>query len=303
MIRIAQLTDIHVPDFSDLRRRDVFNKRITGYVNHRLGRHQRHDAAQLDAAVSRLLVERPDLIVISGDISNVGLQSEWQAAIRRLKPLADAGLRIGVVPGNHDYYLRQNPGQFESTFAAWQFADSRVGGFYPFVLRAGRVSVLMLNSAVPTAPLMAWGRIELDQLERARQLTDIEQDQGQTVVAVIHHHPVPAPHKKVEATRNLRNAWYLRRFLVDANIRVLMHGHNHYLQLTRLGQASGPLVVGLPSTTYTRSEPEPVHACLAMYEFDGSDPQLLLAPIDRQSMTFGAWQRTDLSSAAIFPMT
>lgn len=303
MIRIAQLTDIHVPDFSDFRRRDYLNKRVTGYVNHRYRRGHHHDPALLDAAVSRLLADRPDMVIVSGDLANVALRSEWLAARQRLQPLADAGIRIGVVPGNHDEYLVETRGQFEEIFREFQHADSRTKSHYPFVMRVGRVSVLMFNSGIPTAPMMAYGRVDHDQLEAGRQLAEIERDQGQRVIAVIHHHPVPAPHKKVDQTRNLRNAASFRHMLCDAGIELVMHGHNHWLQTTRLRDSDGPIVIGLSSTTYTITSPPPRIARIALYEFEGDDRQISLAAYDAPQSRFGAWERLDTSALPVFPLS
>jgi 3',5'-cyclic AMP phosphodiesterase CpdA len=303
MIRIAQLTDIHVPDFSDFRRRDFLNKRVTGFVNHRYRRGHHHDPTLLDAAVTRLVADRPDLVIVSGDLSNVALRSEWNAARACLQPLADAGIRIGVVPGNHDEYLYETRGQFEDIFHDFQHADSRTKSHYPFVMRVGHVSVLMFNSAVPTAPMMAYGRINYDQIEAGRQLAEIERDQGQRVIAVIHHHPIPAPHKRVDRTRNLRNASNFRHMLCDAGIEVLMHGHNHWLQTTRLRDNEGPIVIGLSSTTYTIKSPDERVARIALYEFEGNERTISLSPYDAEANRFGAWQRLDTSNLPVFPLS
>lgn len=58
--------------------------------------------AVLHQVVSDLQTYQPDLLLISGDITNHGERDSHIDFIATLKPLADNGTRIFVVPGNHD---------------------------------------------------------------------------------------------------------------------------------------------------------------------------------------------------------
>ena len=274
MIRIGQLTDIHVHDFADLRKRDFLGKRLTGFVNWRMKRSEEYSVDVLNAAVNRLVDERPDLVLVTGDLSNLGLRSEWHAAQRLLQPLRDVGIRVGVIPGNHDYYVRGSAmGAFEHTFAHWQWADSRLSAHYPFVMRAGNISVLMMNSAIPTMPLFAYGRVSRAQLHRAAQLAEIERFQGQKLIVALHHHPIPAPHKKVDATRDLKDARQVRDLARDIRAELVLHGHNHYQYLRRLSSGQGPIVVGLSSGTTSRQDHDLKRGQVGMYTFNENGVQ------------------------------
>jgi 3',5'-cyclic AMP phosphodiesterase CpdA len=301
MIRIGQLTDIHVADLSDLRRRDFLTKRATGWVNLRMHRNEDHHIGVLRAAIDRMVHERPDLVLVTGDLSNLGLRSEWLAARALLSPLEDAGIRVGVIPGNHDYYVPSSSrGAFEQVFAMQQWADARLDAPYPFVLRAGHVSVLMVNSALPTAPLMAWGRVDWRQLDRIAQLADIERDQGRQLMLALHHHPVRAPHKRVEITRNLRHARALRDVCRRHGIGLVVHGHNHLFHPVRLSSADGPVVVGVASSSSRRQDDPRRRGQVALYTFDGQGlHSLQTAEWSPLHQAFSLWHPTDLDALPV----
>lgn len=267
-IRIGHLSDIHVWDDEDLGPLDFFTKRVTGWVNHRLSRAKEYDRAILCAAIHTLVDARPDMVVVSGDLSNLGLPSEFAAARRLLQPLLDAGIRVTAVPGNHDYYLPSNTrGRFEVAFSELQRADARLDGHvYPWLVRVGDVRVVHLNSAIATPPLGAWGRVGEVQRDATRRL--VRNNPGGALVLVLHHHPVRAPHKRVEVTRELKDAAEVRGLCVELGADLVIHGHNHYTQVSRLGSDSGPLVYAISSATTNRTEPATRRAECAIYELD-----------------------------------
>lgn len=56
----------------------------------------------LDAFIDQMLREKPDYILLTGDLTFIGAKSSHQALAQRLCALTDAGLQVLVVPGNHD---------------------------------------------------------------------------------------------------------------------------------------------------------------------------------------------------------
>ncbi len=290
-VRIAHLSDIHVDDFTDLRLRDMVGKRFTGWVNHRRNRSHEYDAAVLWGAVARIVDEQPDLAVVSGDLTNLGLASELRAARTILQPLADAGIPLRVVPGNHDYYVRSSTlGTFEEVFREWQQADARLGEAYPFVARVDDVACLFFNSGVPTPPIMAFGRVGPEQLDRGRRLAAAERDAGRGLVFVVHHHPTRAPHRRVEWTRGLRDAAAFRRLAASSGAHLVLHGHNHYEHFRRLAEHPDTTVCGISSGTTTRRSPAARVGQIGLYELDASGVSRLGVSdwdgVDR----FGQWR-------------
>lgn len=60
----------------------------------------------LDAFMDQMLGERPDYILLTGDLTFVGAKASHEALAQRLSGLTAAGLQVLVVPGNHDICSR-----------------------------------------------------------------------------------------------------------------------------------------------------------------------------------------------------
>ncbi len=56
----------------------------------------------LDAFIDQMLAEKPDYILLTGDLTFIGAKASHEALAQRLSDLTDAGLQVLVVPGNHD---------------------------------------------------------------------------------------------------------------------------------------------------------------------------------------------------------
>lgn len=292
-IRVGQMTDIHVPDFTDLRPVDFLGKRATGWVNFTRKRSEEYDQNIVRAGVARFVAERPDLVVISGDLTNLALPSEFRASLKLLDPLREAGIRTVVFPGNHDYYVPAAAnGQFEELCEGWQPADRRGDAFYPFVCRAGDVAVLCFNSAIPTPPMLAYGLVDDAQIARGKDLAAAEAAAGRTIVFALHHHPTKAPHKKREWTRGLRNAHAFRAAAAECGAVLVMHGHNHYEHARRMLDAEQVCISGISSSTTSKGSPPERVGQIGLYEFEsGSMSQFGVASWEGSAFADWRWTR------------
>ena len=268
-VRIGQLTDLHVCDWSDMRPADFVTKRLTGFASYRLRRAHEHSDAVVSAAVERLIEERPDLVVVSGDVSNIGMRSEMMAARRVLEPLVEAGLRVAMIPGNHDYYMPDSSdGRFEEIFGDWLGDGAPRGDAYPYYVDVGSVRVIMMNTAIPTAPLMAYGKVGRTQLASASMMAHDARDEGRTVMMAMHHHPTRAPHKRFELQRRLVDAVDVRHLMADSGVALAVHGHNHYHHARRMRGHTDTLILGLGSSSSTRMDKAPRRGQVGLYTFD-----------------------------------
>ena len=112
-----------------------------------------------------------------------------------------------MVPGNHDIYVRsvqQAPAKY---WADYMRGDDGLDRF-PFVRRRGNVALIGLSTALPTAPLLATGRLGNRQL--ARLLEILDQTRGSFRIVLIHHPPLT--HRYL---RRLVDAADLRGVLAD----------------------------------------------------------------------------------------
>ncbi len=104
MIRIAHISDLHVLSRTAAQwRRIIFNKRMTGYANLVLHRGRVHRRDYLLAVLSAAAAQA-DQLVVTGDITNLSLEHEYEEAVALLDE-ASRRTEVTVVPGNHDIYL------------------------------------------------------------------------------------------------------------------------------------------------------------------------------------------------------
>ena len=104
-VRIAHLSDLHLLSLEGAIPFRLLNKRLTGYANIRLHRGSVHKPAAVRAAAREIRRLDVDHVVITGDVSNLALEREFELVRAFLED--DLGLppdRVSLVPGNHDVY-------------------------------------------------------------------------------------------------------------------------------------------------------------------------------------------------------
>jgi 3',5'-cyclic AMP phosphodiesterase CpdA len=254
-LTIAHITDVHLGPVAGFKPRYWNLKRVAGYYNwvrHRQGAYQR-DA--LDRVIADMKQQRPDHIVVTGDLANIGLPLEHINALAWLRSLGPPN-RVSVVPGNHDIYSRIGVDAGCRRWAAYMRSDAEGARFvrqateFPFVRVLRHVALLGVNSAVTTPPLMAWGRVGKDQLANvAHALAEL----GRTSlfrVVLIHHPPLPG---QAARARALLDAQALDAVLRRHGAELVLHGHNHFNMLAWGTGPSGRFpVVGAPSGSLGR---------------------------------------------------
>ena len=82
-MRIAHISDLHVLALEGAIPYRLFNKRATGYANLRLNRKHAHKSEIVRAIAAHLAQAAVDHVVITGDVSNLALETEF-AAVRRI---------------------------------------------------------------------------------------------------------------------------------------------------------------------------------------------------------------------------
>jgi 3',5'-cyclic AMP phosphodiesterase CpdA len=261
-ITLAQLSDVHLAPLRGFALRHLNVKRGLGYLNWQRSRRRVHRCGSLDLVVADLKAHKPDHIAVTGDLINLGLPAEYEAARAWLEGLG-APEAVTVVPGNHDRYtyVHKHPGigRWADYMRAdtWgrQFDRSADGGF-PFVRRVGPAALVCLNSAVETPPFVAAGQLGERQIAVLKDILQRTEQEGLIRVVLIHHPPLPglAPPR-----RALRDAAALAEVLKACGAELVLHGHNHRDNLVDFAWARGRIpVLGVASGSAGRlhkSEP------------------------------------------------
>lgn len=294
MFRLVQVSDPHFQSFRLSSLRQLFGKRALGALNLLVRRRRKHRMEFLRALVEDLRGRSFDHLALTGDLCNVALESEWQAALRWIAATGLPAERVTVIPGNHDAYVPEvvEAGSFERLFAAYQTADLRDdGATYPFVRLRDEVALICVSTAVPTGDVGAWGRVGDAQLGRLEGLLGRPEVKARRRVVLIHHPPVV---NRAGEDRNLRDRQALQALLARAGADLVLHGHDHRDYLQHLAGPAGTRipVVGAGSASYAG---RPDHcARYNLYEIDGGGITVVTYAHDAGSGRFVEARRTEL---------
>jgi 3',5'-cyclic AMP phosphodiesterase CpdA len=127
MFVLAHLSDPHLSPLPRPRLSELASKRLLGYLNWRHSRHRIHRAEVLDAITRDLHAARPDHTAVTGDLVNIALPSEFEAARRWLDALG-APADVSVVPGNHDAYVAAAALDGERHWGPYMRGDNGLSG-------------------------------------------------------------------------------------------------------------------------------------------------------------------------------
>lgn len=253
-LSFVHLSDPHLTTLAAAEWRGLLNKRVLGYLSWRRRRRYEHRSDVLAALVADLRLQRADQIVITGDLTHIGLPAEFSEARGWLDSLG-APADVMVIPGNHDAYVRT---PWQTTFRQWQpylAADPewRSGGdnddpvVWPTVRVRGPVAFIGLDSAVPAPWFMATGKLGSRQLDRLGAALRATAEQGLFRVVLIHHPPVPGEEKW---RKRLIDAPALCEVVAAAGAELVLHGHRHRAVDSRIELPGTHVpVFGVPSAS------------------------------------------------------
>jgi 3',5'-cyclic AMP phosphodiesterase CpdA len=268
---VAHLTDVHLGPIAGFGPRYWNLKRLLGYANWARNRRDAYQREVLDRIVTDLLAQAPDHIAVTGDLVNIGLPQEHVAALAWVESLG-APHQVSVIPGNHDIYSRLGRDPGTARWSAYmascaQGAEHAADGGFPFVRMLGGVAVIGVNSAVPTPPLVASGRVGPGQLARLGRVLERLGRDGRFRLVLIHHPPLPGQARRF---RGLADAAMLEEVLASAGAELVLHGHNHRNMLSWCGTGAGATpVVGAPSASLARPHKSEPLARYNLYRIEG----------------------------------
>jgi 3',5'-cyclic AMP phosphodiesterase CpdA len=276
-MRIAHFSDLHLLSLEGVPTHRFLNKRFTGWANLRLKRGHVHKASYVRAIAREIAKGRIDHVVVTGDLTNLSLEPEFDLARSVLRD--DLGIEpehVTIVPGNHDLYTRGalTSRRFERYFAAWMKSDLPElavdvgGGRFPIVKLRGAVAIIALSSAVPRPPFVAAGELGHAQLEAlARVLAHPEVARRMPVIAI--HHPVLSDWSRMKLhVEGLRDAPALVSVLVPQARGLVLHGHLHRRVVRAMATPQGRIQqVGATSASLHDDAPGRM-AGFNLYEID-----------------------------------
>jgi Icc protein len=223
-------------------------------------------AGLLERAIEEINELRPDVTIVSGDLTTDGFKPEYETAREYIDKI-DCEEMI-VVPGNHD---SRNVGyvHFEDLF-----------GPRTRVLHKSGVSIVAVDSSEPDLDYGQIGR------NRYRYIEDGFSHPADLRIFVLHHHLLPVP-----GTGRERNVVYdagdLLEVLLGAGVDVVLCGHKHVpyawkledLLLVTAGTVSSLRLRGHTRPCYNLIEIEQGRVSIfRKYPFDDREPIVEFSP-------------------------
>ena len=203
------------------------------------------------ATIDWLTEKRPDLVIISGDLTQRAREKQFQDAANYLGALRQNGLPLLVIPGNHDVPLYDVFRRFASPLGRYKRYIAH--DLCPWV-ETDEVAVLGINTA--RSLTIKDGRINEQQMQLIRQrFNNVTPDK--TRILVTHHPlfalPIGRGNELGEAAGRHQDAL---QAINDAGIHISLAGHFHrtYAEAaSKMVAEAGPtLVIQAGTATSTR---------------------------------------------------
>ena len=274
MLRIAHISDLHVlPQAGVEWRQMLVNKRLTGYANFVLRRGRVHRREYLLAVLAA--ATEADHVVVTGDITNLAFESEFNEARRLFDEIART-VEVTVIPGNHDIYLPQvqRERRFERHFSRFLESDlpdlavDVPAGRYPCVKLRGPAAIIALSSAVPRPPFIAAGYLGSAQLEAFTKVLLHPEVASRTPVILIHHPSVDTRCRLAQLRDGLVDGASFRTALAPLARGLVLFGHLHVRVRCVLRTSAGTLdVVGASGAALDHSD-RSMRAGFNLYRMD-----------------------------------
>jgi len=241
----------------------------------------RHDPVVCEALLASLNDQSPNLVAISGDLTQRARTREFIAARRFLDHIAAPKL---IVPGNHDIPLYNVAGRLLAPLAKYR----------RFVAPAGLISSLVADDEIAVLGLSTvrrltgkHGRLSPAQIAHIRHV--FEAVSPRAVKVLVTHHPLGATSGDASLTLAGRSALALQAISV-VGVHLLLSGHYHRTSHGVIEAEMTPdtsvLIVhaGTAMSTRTRQEPNSYN----LIRIDGT----------RMSVTVMEWLAPDFRATA-----
>lgn len=227
----------------------------------------------LETLVNSILELKPDLVLVTGDLTKDGERVSHMLVAAQLQRLVDAGIQVLVVPGNHDI---NNPdakvydgdsATYVDTITRAEFADIYHNMGYDHCSRRDNdtlsycrdvtegLTILGIDACMDRLNTFVSrgdardhcktsGRLEPSTqqwlIEQAEQATAA----GRHVIAMMHHHLVPHFHMEetLAAPYMVDKAGQLCERLIEAGVHVVFTGHLHISDVSQIKHPSGEMV-------------------------------------------------------------
>lgn len=249
--RIAHISDLHFHSLS-LHPKHWMGKRMLGGINLLLNRRRHYPLANAQRLVEKLQTMSFDHLLITGDLTTLGLEAEFALARQTLAPLLKDASEVTVIPGNHDRYVPEclHPDLFQQYFGEFFTTEE--------ILTKKlhqRWQLIAWDSTHPNPYLSANGTVRRQTLGATD--SHMQSQPVDTLYLVANHYPVWFPdYRTIHLDHELYNLGVVRHWLeTRPKVRAYLHGHIHHNWLLPIKREQGALMV-INSASSTRKVSE-----------------------------------------------
>lgn len=206
-----------------------------------------------DLLIAQIIADKPDLLLINGDLTKDGEYESHDYVINKLTKVKDAGIRIFVIPGNHDRgWMEEARVYAKDTFT---IAESYTPEMFREAYRdfgygeGSTIHESSLSYATELFPgLMLIGidtgnmaQVSEEAINWACQKAKEARDNGQQVIVMAHHSLIPHIYgqEAVMIYSVIDTNEQLRDGLMAAGVKVVFTGHYHITDNTRYKNSEG----------------------------------------------------------------
>ena len=192
--------------------------------------------------VTEMITKKPDIVLITGDLTKDGEEESHKYVRAKLEKLTEAGIKVFVIPGNHDFGEEGSPKQYlanGNTEPAPVLAYNNFAGFYKGYGYGDEASEYDVNSLSYVAePVEGLVLLAIDSHsasipeETLTWLCDRATEAhaaGKQVIAMMHHPLFPhiTGADLFISTYTVDDYATVRNALINAGVNVILTGHFH----------------------------------------------------------------------------
>ncbi len=247
---IAHISDLHFGKFC-LNPLQFFSKRWVGNLNFLFNRRKSFSVEGLDAFIDFLQEKGFQKVFITGDFSTTGRREEFSEGKIFCEKLEKKGLSPLCIPGNHDYYTKEN--EREKEF--YTFLQNPKASFFSLkedgielTPLCGPFWVLALDTCFATSLFSAKGlfseKIE-KKLEEALSLVP----EGAKII-MLNHFPLFC--NDTESKALIRREALQKILQKNQMVALYLSGHTHRSAVADLRERGWPILINAGSLTYKK---------------------------------------------------
>ena len=178
----------------------------------------RHDPGLTEALLASIAEQAPDLVVVSGDLTQPARTHEFAAARSFLDRIHPPKL---VIPGNHDVPLFDVLARLRRPFAKFERHIAPAAGKSPY-FADDEIAVLGINTARRLTGKN--GRVSVEQMAQIRRLLGSQPDRVFKAMATHHPLAIPSGSDPVDLAGRSERALSV---IAETGVHLLLSGHYH----------------------------------------------------------------------------